>query len=45
MKEEVTEDNREELIQPQLEAIQARVLGVLMEKATNHTRCLSTDPK
>ena len=32
MNEEVTEDNTAELIQPQLEAIQARVLGVLMEK-------------
>ena len=32
MNQEVTEDNKEELIQPQLEAIQARVLGVLMEK-------------
>ena len=32
MNEEVTEDSTAELIQPQLEAIQARVLGVLMEK-------------
>ena len=32
MNEEVTEDNTAELIQPQLESIQARVLGVLMEK-------------
>jgi uncharacterized protein YceH (UPF0502 family) len=32
MNEEVTEDNTAELIQPQLEGIQARVLGVLMEK-------------
>jgi hypothetical protein len=32
MNEEVTEDSAVELIQPQLEAIQARVLGVLMEK-------------
>ena len=32
MNEEVNEDNKTELIQPQLEAIQARVLGVLMEK-------------
>lgn len=32
MNEEVTEDNTAELIQPQLEAIQARLLGVLMEK-------------
>ena len=32
MNEEVTEDNKEELIQPLLKAIQARVLGVLMEK-------------
>jgi uncharacterized protein YceH (UPF0502 family) len=32
MNEEVTEDSTVELIQPQLEAIQARVLGVLMEK-------------
>jgi uncharacterized protein YceH (UPF0502 family) len=32
MNEDVTEDNTAELIQPQLEAIQARVLGVLMEK-------------
>jgi uncharacterized protein YceH (UPF0502 family) len=32
MNEEVTEDNTAELIQPQLKAIQARVLGVLMEK-------------
>jgi len=32
MNDEVTEDSAVELIQPQLEAIQARVLGVLMEK-------------
>jgi uncharacterized protein YceH (UPF0502 family) len=32
MNEEVAEDNTAELIQPQLEGIQARVLGVLMEK-------------
>ena len=32
MTEQVTEDSTTELIQPQLEAIQARVLGVLMEK-------------
>ena len=32
MNEEVTADSTAELIQPQLEAIQARVLGVLMEK-------------
>jgi uncharacterized protein YceH (UPF0502 family) len=32
MNEEVTEDSAVELIQPQLEAIQVRVLGVLMEK-------------
>jgi len=32
MNEEVAEDNTAELIQPQLESIQARVLGVLMEK-------------
>ena len=32
MNEEVAEDSAVELIQPQLEAIQARVLGVLMEK-------------
>ena len=32
MNEEVTENSAVELIQPQLEAIQARVLGVLMEK-------------
>lgn len=32
MNEQVTKDSTAELIQPQLEAIQARVLGVLMEK-------------
>jgi uncharacterized protein YceH (UPF0502 family) len=32
MNKEVTEDSAVELIQPQLEAIQARVLGALMEK-------------